>query len=417
MSSLSDRLKSMGVKLGQTSASPRVKTPIESVVSGELRATPVGESFVVEQFYPLGAKHGSGALQFTAPLQTLAAWARDERICKCIPEQFAFIDTETTGLAGGSGTYAFMIGVGRYEQDGFRLAQFFMRDPGEEPALLHLLEEFLAPAQTLVSFNGKSFDVPLLNTRYITNGLPSPLPGLAQLDILHLARRLWRERLPDRSLGYLETHILGEQRTEEDTPGWMIPQLYFDYIRAGDARPLKGVFYHNLMDILTMAVLTDQMGAMLADPMGETVTHALDLVAIGRLHEDLGEADKAQAIYSRGLDLDLPEAAARDTRRRLAWLYRRAEDWTPAVSLWWQAAAEREVYAHIELAKYFEHQKNDLDEAHHWVQAAIALINDKSTPKWEALQWEDNLAHRLARLERKRAGQPVQADQSPEEDQ
>jgi hypothetical protein len=411
--SLSERLKSMGVRLGPAPTdTPKVKTPIESVVDGETRATPYGESFVVESFYPAGSVHGGRALEMAAPLEMVARWARDERICNCAPEAFAFIDTETTGLATGSGTYAFMVGAGRYEPEGFRLAQYFMRDPAEEPALLHLLDEFLAPAEVLVSFNGKSFDVPLLNARYITNAAPSPLDRLAQLDILHLARRVWRDRLPDRSLTYLEAHILGQQRTEEDTPGWMIPQLYFDYIREGDARPMKGVFYHNLMDILSMAALTDQLGAMLADPLGEAVQHALDRIAIGRLHEELGDHEQAIAIYTAGLLGDLSPEAAHAATKNLAWLHRRREEWEPAVSLWWQAAAERQVYAHEELAKYFEHQQANFTEALHWVQAALALIHDKSTPRWEVVQWEAPLLHRLARLERKLAGETLAEDET-----
>jgi uncharacterized protein YprB with RNaseH-like and TPR domain len=180
-----------------------------------------------------------------------------------------------------------MVGVGRFDGEVFRLAQFFMRDPIEEPAQLAALEAFLAPCETVVTFNGKAFDVPLLNTRYRINGEDSPLASTAQIDLLHLARRLWRERLPSCSLGSLEEHILEITRTSEDTPGWMIPELYFDYLRSGDARPLKGVFYHNTMDILSMVALLDLMAGTLADPLKMETEHPTDLVAVGRLFESL----------------------------------------------------------------------------------------------------------------------------------
>lgn len=400
-SSISDRLKALGVQVGAGKdrlEPPKKKYPIEEVLDGRMISTPYRETYLVERLYAVGHLHGNRALQFDTPLDVLAAWAKEEGIADCVPSEFAFIDTETTGLAGGSGTYAFMIGVGRFEGDRFRLAQFFMRGPREERAQLHALEEFLIGCKTLVSFNGKSFDVPLLRARYRMNKMESPLENLAQLDILHLARRLWRARLPDRSLTYLEEHIIGETRTEEDTPGFMIPQLYFDYLRDGDSRPLQGIFYHNEMDILTMAVLTDQMGYMLDDPLGDEVAHVLDLVAIGKLHEDLKNEAQAIEIYSESLNHDLPEEAKRTTRQRLAWLHRRNEDWKLAMSLWWQAAAERELYAHEELAKYYEHQEKNLEEALKWVEAGLALLNAPGTPRWEALEWQAILVKRKFRL-------------------
>ena len=337
----------------------------------------------------------------TAPLDLVAEWAGDERIATHTPTQFAFVDTETTGLAGGSGTYAFMVGAGRFEEDGFRLAQFFLRDPAEEPALLHALEHFLAPAETLVSFNGKSYDLPLLRARYITNSYPFPFNDTAHLDLLHLARRLWRQRLPSRTLTYLEEHILNQTRTEEDTPGWMIPQMYFDYLRSGDARPLKGVFYHNAMDILTLAALTNHIAHLLADPLDGRVAYALDLTSIGRLNQDLGYLDRAARIFETCLEQDLPKDIQQQTVERLSMLHKKRGEMPLALSLWWQAAADRHIYAHEELAKYFEHTEKNYAEALRWTEAALAILAMPQTPFAEKLQWEDALQHRLARLQRK----------------
>jgi uncharacterized protein YprB with RNaseH-like and TPR domain len=353
--------------------------------------------------YPFNHPHGSHTLGFSAPKELVANWAGEPRIASCNPEGFAFLDTETTGLAGGSGTFAFMVGVGRFEKDGFRLAQFFLRDPIEEPAMLAALEEFLAPCETLVTFNGKSFDIPLLQARYITNGFPFPLKDTAQLDLLHLARRLWRERLPSRTLGYLEEHIVGQTRTEEDTPGWMIPQMYFDYLRDGDSRPLKGVFYHNVMDVLTMVVLADYIAHLLEDPLDGRVEHALDLVAIAKLHEDLGYLDKAALVFKHSLEQDLPPETRSATVRRFSLLQKRRDEIPNAVSLWWQAAADREIYAHEELAKHFEHRERNYQEAIRWTEAALAILKIPDTPHYERLQWEEELKHRLARLRRKEA--------------
>jgi tetratricopeptide (TPR) repeat protein len=267
--------------------------------------------------------------------------------------------------------------------------------------MLSALEHFLAPCETVVTFNGKAFDIPLLNARYITNGWPFPLKDTAHFDLLHLARRLWRERLPSRTLGYLEEHILGQTRTDEDTPGWMIPELYFDYLRSGDARQLKGVFYHNAMDVLTMVALTNHITHLLADPLDGRVEHALDLVAIGRLNEDLGYPDQAALILERSLEYDLPPESYSKTVKRLSYLRKRQGELTNAIGLWWQAAADREIYAHEELAKYYEHKERDYAEAKRWTEAALAILKMPDTPRYEQVRWEDALKHRLNRLEGK----------------
>lgn len=410
MPSLSDRLKSLGVKLGadQLPKPPRANYPIERVVDGRTMSVVRGETFLVEQQYRPDYQHGGGQLRLETSLEMMAEWAGDQRIQDLDPQDFVFVDTETTGLAGGSGTYAFMIGVGRFVDQGFQLTQFFMRDPAEEPAMLAALEQYLADCGALVSFNGRTFDIPLIEARYITNGWPSLLKDTAHLDLLFLARRLWRQRLPSRALGYLEEHILGQTRSEEDTPGWMIPQMYFDYLRSGDARPLKGIFYHNAMDILSMVSLTEHMARMLQEPLGSQVEHALDLVALGRLHEDLGYWEKATEIFTRSLEQELPPEAHHQTVKRLSYLQRRRGVLPEALSLWWQAAADRQIYAHEELAKYYEHQAKDFPEAKRWTEAALALLQQPDTQPHERFQWEETLQYRLARIQRKLARQQAE---------
>ena len=142
------------------------------------------------------ARRRSGPLH---TLRVVSAWAGDARLGELPIELFAFLDTETSGLAGGTGTYAFLVGAARFVEGGeFVLQQFFMRDPTEEPALLEALGRFLAPAQALVTYNGKAFDAPLLSTRYLMHRMPNPMQGFAHLDLLPLARRLWRDRLESR---------------------------------------------------------------------------------------------------------------------------------------------------------------------------------------------------------------------------
>jgi uncharacterized protein YprB with RNaseH-like and TPR domain len=415
MSSLSDKLKSLGVQIGagEMKEQPQpekaeISLNLEQALGGQPLQNAQGETFLVEAFYPEEKSHGNTQLVLRAPMETLGKWAGETKLTDMVPESFAFIDTETTGLSGGTGTYAYLIGVGRFDGGQFHLAQFFLRDPSEEPAQLYALEDFLAPCQAIVSFNGKTFDLPLLHTRYRVHGLQAPFQELAHIDLLHLARRLWRDRLTSRTLLNLEAHILGALRTEDDVPGWMAPQLYFDYLRDGDATPLKGIIYHNAMDVISLAALLDHMAGLLEQPLERGGEHSVDLLALARLFEDLGELDRATNLYIHGLEHEdaqsekLPDQLFLKALARLARIYKRQERFDQAISLWMQAASHRDLGAHIELAKYYEHRARDFPQAIGWTKAAIALLSDSPQFfEYERSQWTQRLDHRLARLTRK----------------
>ena len=405
MPSLADKLKALGVKVGTadlTPPKPASNIPIHRVVPGDFRQTARGEVFVSEQIFGADYRHGSQSIVLTSPLDAVAAWARDSRLSSFPLSSFAFLDTETSGLAGGTGTYAFLVGVGRFEGDIFRLAQFFMRDPAEEPAMLEALLDFLAPARALVTFNGKAFDAPLLNTRYALHNIPGPLKELSHLDLLPLARRLWRDRLPSRALKYLEENILDAPRTTDEVPGYEIPWLYFDYLRTGDATPLKGVFYHNAMDVVAMAALLSRVASMLHDPFDGHVQHGLDFIAMGKLFEDLGQWDFAARLFEHGLTHDLTEADFGSALERLSHLQKRRGDIGEAVRLWERAAAQGHIYAHVELAKHYEHRLRDYDTALKWVASALELVKTSDMQNYVQKHWKEELSHRNERLKKKR---------------
>jgi hypothetical protein len=356
---------------------------------------------MVERFVPADEPHGVNPLRFPVSIDMLALWAADSRVALLPPERFLFLDTESTGL-WGSGTLAFLIGLGRFEAGGFRQQQYFLREPIEERAVLEALNKLVSPEDALVTFNGKSFDLPLLQSRYLTNGAQQPFRGLPHLDLLHLARRLWKDLLPSRALGDLEVQLLGVHRTAEDIPGWMIPQMYIDYLHTGDARPLAGVFYHNSMDVLSMASLLNYLAAKLATPFDAGPPHHAELYAIGRLYVDLGFAEDAIQIFRSTLSMDLPKDVHYRLVESLGYLFRRRGDYAAALLLWEEAAAEGQVYAHVEIAKYYEHRARDFSSAMQYTRTAIQVIAASGTP--DRVYWQPLLAHRLARLERKLAG-------------
>lgn len=404
MSSLADKLKSLGVKTGAQDLPAPVKhrpTPIEEVVDGRFIETTYGLAFVTESNFPKDYSHGRAGLNLDAPFEALATWLREPGLLAQDFQSLIFLDTETSGLSGGTGTFAFLVGLGRFHHHGFRLSQFFMLDPSQELPHLAAVMTSLFPMNGLVTFNGKAFDVPLLNTRYRLNREPSPFLSAFHIDLLPLARRLWRARLPSRTLGYLEENILSMKRTQEDIPGWMIPGLYFDYLRTGDAQPLKNVFYHNAMDILSMAALLNHIAHILADPLHGTVEHGLDLISMGSLYEEMGELDSAAHCYERGLSFELPEQVYNEALMRWSLMEKRRQNLDRAVQLWLELASRRDIYAFVELAKFYEHKLRDFDSAIYWTQTALENILSQDFPLFDRNYWLPELEHRLHRLLRK----------------
>jgi hypothetical protein len=232
---------------------------------------------------------------------------------------------------------------------------------------------------------------------------------------MHLAQRLWRKRLSSYTLKMLEAHILGAERHIDDVPGWEIPEIYFAYLHDHDPEPLKRVFYHNAMDVISLAALLDHMAGVLEDPQGKGGEFGADLIALGRLYEDLGDQPAAARLYEHGLDHpdahseQMPRAARVQGLRRLADMHKRRGDWPAAINLWEQAAEQQDLDAHIELAMCHEHTLHDLTASLRWTQAAISLVteekaltqNGKSLTPYERRQRLAELEHRLERLERK----------------
>jgi len=231
--------------------------------------------------------------------------------------------------------------------------------------------------------------------------IPIPYKDYSHLDLLPLARRLWRDRLESRALKYLEEHVLGLTRSSEEVPGYEIPWLYFDYLRTGDARPLAGVFYHNAMDVVAMAALLAHMNDMLENPYDGKVQHGLDFVALGKLFEDLGHWDDAAKLFERGLESGLDEADFGVAVKRLSILQKRRGDMDEAVRLWKESAKRGHLYAFIELAKYYEHKQRDVKSALKWTNSALKQVEKDDMPAYMRKYWMDEIEHRRERLERK----------------
>lgn len=321
------------------------------------------------------------------------------------PEQWLFLDTETTGVTGGSGTYAFLIGLAWWERGGLEVEQLFMREYAEEQAVLHALRERLAERKVLVTFNGKSFDWPLLETRYRMSRQKSP-PGLrAHLDFLHSARNLWRLRLGSVRLAALERQVLGRDRGSDIFSG-LIPRIYLDFIRGGSPEKLVPVFSHNQMDLRGLAALSARILSLLADPETQG-QDALELFGVSRICERRGDTTRARVLYEKSIAAVLPVATSRAARSSLARLAKRDRDYDHACELWRSMLGNsRQGYeAYEQLAIYYEHHARDPGSALAIVHDALGELRRANeagaiTPG-AYLHTKHRFEHRLNRLDRK----------------
>jgi hypothetical protein len=308
-----------------------------------------------------------------------------------------FVDTETTGLAGGTGTYAFLVGAGWVEAEGFVVTQYFMRDLDEEPALLAALAPVVERAAAVVTFNGGGFDLPLLETRFVL--ARRRWPALAHLDLLRPARRVWTACFDDCRLATLERAVLGLTR-ESDVPGGLIPSIYFDWLRSRRASPLARVFAHNRDDILSLAALLGWFAGALGDT---PAVSAAEWAGLGRLWEPV-DVDRALGCYRTALDAGVEGETAHFVRLRLAWWEKRAARWDAACALWETASRHRvfDPRPWEELAKFHEHRRRDFAAAHSVVTAAL----DRARAAGVNSGVIAALGHRLGRIERRLAGAP-----------
>ncbi len=319
------------------------------------------------------------------------------------PTKWLFLDTETTGLAGGTGTYAFLIGLGWWDAGGLQVEQLFMRDFTEEYSILHELSTRVVERPVLVTFNGKSFDWPLLENRFtMTRSIAAPKLA-AHLDLLHPARALWKLRLGCVRLVELERHVLDAPRLgwhrENDVASALIPQFYFDYLRGGPAAPLAGVVRHNQMDLRGLAALFGKINTLLSEPADSAnEIESLDLFGLSRFLQRRGDADRAHSACAQALAIGLPAEFRPKASRDLALMAKRRGEHQRAAEIWLDMVADLHegIHACEQLAIYYERHAKDLAKAAQFAKLAVATLRRQRANSRDLL-----LTARFARLEKK----------------
>jgi uncharacterized protein YprB with RNaseH-like and TPR domain len=361
-------------------------------LQGDEIETEHGRHFETERLWERHRRHGSmsiGDLE-DLPADLLQPISNGE-IEHALPQKWAFLDTETTGLAGGAGTYAFLIGVGRITSEGFRVRQFFMREFGEEASLLHALSEHLSQFDVLITYNGKTYDQPLLETRYRMQRSKPPFGRLAHLDLLFGARRLWKLRFESCRLVELENQILGVER-EGDLPGELIPYVYFEYLRTREAFKLLPIFHHNAIDILTLACLTGIVPWAFHSPESANFSHGAEMVGLARWLRKAEQHDTALALFRRAVGHGLRDDLLFRTLWDIAALEKKRGRAEAAIEAFTEIAVSRNPFraaALEELAKHYEHRERNYAMALEMTRSALEIQNS------------DAFRHRAARLERR----------------
>jgi uncharacterized protein YprB with RNaseH-like and TPR domain len=323
--------------------------------------------------WPAHARHGTADVGALAELSSDLLSALGGEPLDVPPERWAFLDTETTGLSGGTGTLAFLIGCGAITAQGFVLKQFFAREHGEEASMLDALTRWLEPFDVLVTYNGKAFDQPLLDTRYRLARMRPPFERMVHVDLLFSARRLWRLALESCRLQELEQRILGVERTG-DVPGMMIPTLYFEYLRTRDPRPLQPVLKHNAIDILSLACLTAIVPAAFREP--ERLKRGAEMVGLARWFRKEGRLEDAAVLMREALKRNLDEPLLFDTLWHLADIERKSGRHEHAVELWVELSGlenPRRGEALTRLAIHFEKTARDFACALTYAERALLL--------------------------------------------
>jgi uncharacterized protein len=353
---------------------------------------------IFENSYVLGASYGQIpiAMGLQIPADILGFLSREAAFEGLDLSSALFLDLETTGLAGGTGTVPFLVGLAYFHDERFKVTQFFLNEMAEEGRLIDELGRFIREMgfKSLVTYNGKAFDLPLVETRFALHRAPCPLRGLPHLDFLFSARSLWQHKYDSCRLFNLAQEIVQAPRSE-DIPSAEIPIRYFQYIRNGDFSLIEPIVYHNQEDLLSLLGVV-VAGAVLVERNREA---AMDLFGVARLFERAGDAGRSAALLEqalsggRGLTAEVTHVA----RKKLSRHFKKNKEWDKALLVWQEMAAGEEVDCFRELAIYFEHTAKDYGEAVRVATEGLALSKGKAPAA------EKDFEKRIARLNGKMA--------------
>jgi len=356
-----------------------------------------------ENPYPLDVKYGKVTISSGLEIKgnTLTCLSKESAFENLDLSTALFIDLETTGLSGGTGVVAFLVGLGFYRDDKFYVAQFFLGELADEERMIQELGQFFSQMnfQSVVTFNGKGFDMPLLETRFILHKQPFILSELPHLDFLYSARSLWRHKHENCRLYHLAREVVEADRSE-DIPSAEIPWRYFQYLNTGNFELIEPILYHNQEDILSLLGVIIVGSFIFSDEKEERLTDAMDLYGAGKVMENIGEAEKSVQFFKRALEGGLSDELSLTAKKKISYYFKKNQEWKSAVSLWKEMTSSNtqskdQLLSFRELAMYLEHREKKYEEARRIAEEGYVLSLDFSS------YYEKDFAHRRERLKRK----------------
>ncbi len=338
--------------------------------------------------------------------EALSVLSRDQNFEALDLSSSLFLDLETTGLSGGVGVIPFLVGLGFYREGMFNVLQFFLGDPAAEEELIQGLRLFFSQMnfRSVVTFNGKAFDLPLLETRFILKGKDLILSGLPHLDFLFAARSLWGHKHESCRLSHLAREVLNANR-EEDIPSAEIPFRYFQFLRSGDFSLVEPILYHNQEDILSLLGVVIVGASFFAEEEEESFGDAMDLFGAAKILEKTGELDRSAQFIRKALKSGLSGEVSVLAKRKLASYFKKNQEWEEAFRLWQEMAPLQQLSCFRELAMYFEHRIKDYIRAKRISEEGLGLASGVSRV------YEQDFIHRLNRLIRKINQKPAETEE------
>jgi len=369
------------------------REPLQAMVEGEWSVHSRDPVYLIKKSWERFSDDGQPLYPNALP-EVLLSWAGMDLSTPWKPEDFLVLDLETTGLGRGN-TLAFLIGLGYYEGDTYTVEQIFLPDPDAELNSFDRLMELLETHSVLVTFNGKTFDIPVLESRLLYQRLWLNLREKEHLDLLHIARRLWKNQLPSCALESLEFYIMGQIRDKElDISGGLIPQTYYQYLISGDPEPIRRILLHNQLDVLNTAALFGIVGNAIAEPVKTGQDPRVDYLAVARLYQSQGQHETARRIL---VDLMAQGFCSGPSAYELGMVYKREGDLEGASECFEIASDLEHPASLLELCMILE-KRGELETAVHRTQTLINWHQSRPVPDLKRLS---EAARRLERLQRK----------------
>ncbi len=363
----------------------------------------------IENPFNLETRYGkitiSSGLQISGDI--LACLSKDDAFSHLDLSTSLFIDLETTGLSGGTGTIPFNVGMGYYKDDKFWVAQYFLGDLSEEDRMIQEMAQFFTDMnfQSLVTYNGKNFDIPLLETRFILYRQPFPLGDLPHLDFMYPARNLWKHKYDNCRLSYLAREVVQTGRTE-DIPSAEVPWRYFQYLQTGNYDLIEPILYHNQEDILSLLGVVIAGASIFIEEGEDCLPDAMDFFGAGNVMEKIGDTEKSVQFLKKALDGNLSDDVTTMAKMKLSYHFKRKEEWDKAVEIWREITSLEHIstgqlFSFRELAMYLEHKEKNYEEAIKIAEEGYVLSRGSSS------YYEQDFEHRRARLKEKIKKQSV----------